>query len=82
MWYVYAPDAARALPVQFSVKSADFGGKELVLQHSESAEGPWQRVAATIETVDGRCMFSIPANKLSSGFYRADRRPGFALIIR
>ena len=84
MWYVYAPDTARALPMSFSVRCADFGGDSLPLSlyHSSSATGPWRRVKTCMRPVDGRCAFSFGANAWNTGFYRVENVSGLMLIFK
>ena len=83
MWYVFAPDAARSLPMTFSIDAnAVTGTGALILRYSESSSGPWSRAGTCDNAVSGEYRFAFPANGLKSGFYRVEWSQPFTIVIR
>ena len=82
VWYFFVPEAARALPMTFSVDSDIAGNTALGLYRSASSNGPWTRIGTCDSAVNGQYAFPFAANALLSGFYRVDMTRGTLLIIK
>ena len=81
VWYVSAAAAARALPVTLTVDADGFGSRGVTLRRSSSLGGGMKRVGSCNEPVDGKYVFSFPANGWQNGFYSLEERKGFVLDV-
>ena len=82
VWYISAAMAARAQPMTLTIDSDVVGNCGVILRRSSSLGGSMTRVGSCNEPVDGKYVFSFPANGWQNGFYYLTKKSGFILIIQ